>query len=246
MRANALAVNLLAILAALWSVGAAHATYDPALGRWIERDPVGYDGGDNRGNLYQYALANPGLMKDSLGLRASGGVAPDIVAGHQAALHTSANEESSDGDTESQFRACASDRDKCYLGCVVHFEGGEGSYDPRCLARCNSRYRYCVDKVIGNFRPLPSTSSECDNYAEDDYYNGARTRCFCKCAGDSQWAIYVRGCLRHLYERGVSPAVAHEICFDGAKNRQLPEPTVTLGWCFAYCSYFADIARCHP
>ena len=39
--------------------------YDPALGRFISEDPVGYDGGDS--NLYRYALNRPLHLKDPTG-----------------------------------------------------------------------------------------------------------------------------------------------------------------------------------
>ena len=41
-------------------------TYNPALGRWVTRDPIGYDGGIN---LYGYVESAPVGMMDSSGLR---------------------------------------------------------------------------------------------------------------------------------------------------------------------------------
>jgi len=43
-----------------------HRYYDPGLGRWVTRDPIGYAGDDL--NLYEYAMANPVNGTDPLGL----------------------------------------------------------------------------------------------------------------------------------------------------------------------------------
>ncbi len=40
--------------------------YDPAVGRFISEDPLGFDGGDV--NLYGYASNSPMMMIDPLGL----------------------------------------------------------------------------------------------------------------------------------------------------------------------------------
>jgi RHS repeat-associated protein len=41
--------------------------YDPVVGRWTRRDPIGFDGGDT--NLYAYVNGNPVLFVDSSGTR---------------------------------------------------------------------------------------------------------------------------------------------------------------------------------
>ncbi len=41
-------------------------TYNPVLGRWIQRDPIGYAGGIN---LYEYVLARPTIGQDPQGLQ---------------------------------------------------------------------------------------------------------------------------------------------------------------------------------
>ncbi len=40
--------------------------FDPSIGRFTQKDPIGFDGGDL--NLYRYVLNNPGMFKDPLGL----------------------------------------------------------------------------------------------------------------------------------------------------------------------------------
>ena len=44
-------------------------TYNPILGRWIQRDPIGYSGG---GNLYEYAYDNPSRYLDPTGFQSPG------------------------------------------------------------------------------------------------------------------------------------------------------------------------------
>ena len=41
-------------------------TYNPALGRWLQRDPIGYAG---RINLYEYGFGRPGIKADPSGLK---------------------------------------------------------------------------------------------------------------------------------------------------------------------------------
>ena len=89
---------------------------------------------------------------------------------------------------------------------------------------------------VGPVTSLPSNSPECDEYACSDSYAGANARCFCKCAGDSPWANYVRGCLRKLYEEGATPHSAHMRCYNAADSK-FPggQPTLTLLGCYAKC-----------
>ncbi len=48
--------------------------YDPAVGRWLNRDPIGYGGGLN---LYKYCSNNPVMGIDPLGLADDGDWALD-------------------------------------------------------------------------------------------------------------------------------------------------------------------------
>ena len=69
----------------------------------------------------------------------------------------------------------------------------------------NPRPKPKPKEPIGPVTPLPSDSPECDKYDCNDSYAGANARCFCKCAGDSPWSNYVRGCLRKLFEQVPRP-----------------------------------------
>lgn len=56
---------LLLALAFVLFISAARAGYDPTIGRWLSRDPIGEDGGLN---LYTYVGNNPIYWTDPLGL----------------------------------------------------------------------------------------------------------------------------------------------------------------------------------
>lgn len=57
---------LLATTAILVFAGAASAHYDPNIGRWLSRDPIGENDG---GNLYHFSLNSPVTFFDFLGLK---------------------------------------------------------------------------------------------------------------------------------------------------------------------------------
>jgi RHS repeat-associated protein len=46
---------------------ATYRAYNPAIGRWLSRDPIG-EGTDPTANLYAYVGGNPISLQDSLGL----------------------------------------------------------------------------------------------------------------------------------------------------------------------------------
>jgi RHS repeat-associated protein len=102
-------------------------------------------------------------------------------------------------------------------------------------------------KNPGPVNPLPSNSPECDKYPCDDRYAGANSRCFCKCAGDSPWSNYVRGCLRKLKEQQppVSNHEAHKICYNAADGMGFPggRPWTLLLYCWLHCSGSLDDLR---
>jgi RHS repeat-associated protein len=81
-------------------------------------------------------------------------------------------------------------------------------------------------------QPLPSTSSACYQYG-DETYLGVSLQCFCQCAGDSEWAQQVRGCLACAHDSGANPFVAHGMCY--ASGGLLDAPYPTLMKCTAAC-----------
>jgi hypothetical protein len=83
--------------------------------------------------------------------------------------------------------------------------------------------------------PLPSSSSACDDYGNNTYL-GDNDSCFCKCAGDSQWAQKVRGCLACEFKKtGVLGEAAHDKCYKA--NGGIPwSMVITLGYCLLKCT----------
>ena len=90
----------------------------------------------------------------------------------------------------------------------------------------------------GPVTPAGSDSPICDQYDCDDTYSGANAKCFCKCAGDSPWSNYVRGCLRKLYNQGVDPNNAHIRCYAAADKKRFEggRPVLTLARCYVKCT----------
>lgn len=82
---------------------------------------------------------------------------------------------------------------------------------------------------------LTCDTKECDKYKDDDEYFNTDAKCFCKCAGDSNWSQFVRGCVRRMYEQGVDPHHAHMLCYAMADHQGFGRPTARLAWCFAKC-----------
>jgi hypothetical protein len=57
---------IVALVAVAFVASDATAYYAPPLGRWITRDPIGYEG--SKWNLYEYATSNPIHKRDPQGL----------------------------------------------------------------------------------------------------------------------------------------------------------------------------------
>ncbi len=87
--------------------------------------------------------------------------------------------------------------------------------------------------------PLRSSSDECNKY-QDDTYLGVSLRCFCKCAGNSQWSQNVRGCLRCMEGHGVSRFTSHFECYSAADNAGLDRPELRISYCFSICLFRDD------
>ncbi len=58
-------------------------TYSPRLGRWLQRDPLGYVDGVN---MYEYVASRPLSMVDAFALSAATGAVPATVAAHVAGM----------------------------------------------------------------------------------------------------------------------------------------------------------------
>jgi len=104
------------------------------------------------------------------------------------------------------------------------------------LDACRRQWATCTQSVIPAFGPLSSDASECNQYPCDYEYAGANARCFCKCAGNSRWSQYVRGCLSELFNDGINAQLAHLTCYnmgDAFSGGVMPQ--LTLLWCWATC-----------
>jgi RHS repeat-associated protein len=96
------------------------------------------------------------------------------------------------------------------------------------LKTCSAKATYCKDAP-----PLPSNSPKCDEYGNQGYL-GDSLKCFCKCAGDSDWSQKVRACLACEHENGTEITVAHFKCYQAAGWTSAPWGTIWECWrqCF--------------
>ena len=78
---------LLAAFLVVLSANTVFAHYDPSLGRWVNRDPIGEDGGING---YSYGNNSPGRFVDLFGLTPCGDFAQSLV--NDFDKHESAND----------------------------------------------------------------------------------------------------------------------------------------------------------
>lgn len=81
--------------------------------------------------------------------------------------------------------------------------------------------------------PLKDDSKECDKYG-DKIYAATSLKCFCKCAGNSDWSQKVRGCLACEFDKGTDMGVAHKKCYAAAGGMS-KSPIITLMMCLRAC-----------
>jgi len=193
--------------------------YSPTLGRWPNHDPIDELGHQllrsqqhqktrvEAGTLYSFVRNDPMRVVDVLGEHAV-------------------------DDCWSELKDCRSEGARRYAGSdptmialYAHCEQG-----------CVNDLNRCILGAVGPDVPrLKADCAECDFYSTDDEYFNTGAKCFCKCAGNSDWSQYVRGCLRRLYDLGVSPHTAHITCDQAADLMGYDRPWGTLAYCFVKC-----------
>jgi len=196
-------------------------TYDPVVGRFDQRDPQGLKGAASRGS----AVGDRFVERDPTRQYRDG---MDLYE-YTRSTPTKFQDPSGLGATEvaNNVARCRAD----WIECTAN-----ARLDPVGVAKCAAQWAICAQDVIPPFNSLPDSSPECDKYGCKDEYQGANARCFCKCAGNSPWSQYVRGCLRQLYDQGVDPDLAHWTCYNMAHHLSGGDtPTSTLAYCYAKC-----------
>ncbi len=184
--------------------------YLPTLGRWLTRDPIGYQGGIN---LYEFVQSSPVGNVDGAGM--SGGWVPETDIG---------------GDTywvDNNTGAISYSYPAGQLAPV-----GSNTQAAPAVAPAPRGLASPPD-----FPPAPAGSPVCNKYPCSYTYMGANAQCFCKCAGNSPWSKYVRSCLANLYEFGASATLAHFSCYFWATEKfgVFGIPALTLARCYEKC-----------
>jgi hypothetical protein len=130
--------------------------------------------------------------------------------------------------TDAAFNLLACDGD--LVSCV-----NDAGINLVAIGNCNHVWADCYTNNLPPFTPLNDKSPECDNYKCTDSYVGSNAACFCKCAGNSDWSQYVRGCLRMMYVNHWSAASAHFTCCQMA-SAYYPPPVDKLAECYKLCA----------
>jgi len=98
--------------------------YDPEIGRFINKDPIGWVGGFN---MYAYVGNNPIMLTDPKGLACGGGwsdpAIPDVPSG-------------------IDFTKCCKEHDKCYEGSEI--------YNGTARWKCDLLFLNCMVLECGN------------------------------------------------------------------------------------------------
>jgi len=81
--------------------------------------------------------------------------------------------------------------------------------------------------------PEDKKSNVCSQYG-DRKYLGVNMSCFCRCAGNSDWSKYVRGCLACMDSKGVDESTAHVTCYEAA-DKKYSRPNLVIALCTAAC-----------
>lgn len=184
------------------------------LGRWTRRDPLGYVDGVS---LYEYVSSQSQSAIDPAGLRRvdSGKCFPqdwNYVGG-------------------CAFGGGGGGSNGSVLTPEGPGGGGGGGGAPPCS---DVGKIACI--IDAGLNPEPSSSSVCNSYSPCDQYLGANAGCFCRCAGNTPWAQYVRSCLACMYSIGCGNNTSHLVCY-GAADEAFPggRPDSTLASCYAQC-----------
>jgi len=185
-----------------------HRVLESVLGRWIKRDPLGYVDGMG---LAAYITSNPLTWTDAMGTQGS-----PITE-------------------ECESLVCQIDHTCC------------NNWDPLCDSIAANVCRTTTPgaapttpgAIINNCllwafnNPITSGSNKCNDYGKKSYA-GVDLHCFCHCAGDSAWSLYVRACLWCMERRGIPTGQAHDECYTKA-DLYWEAPNWTLAWCLCTC-----------
>jgi hypothetical protein len=261
MRNTRLIATLLALATFAIVVSDARAMYDAKHGRWLQRDPIGtgdivthdQQGGPRitiaaavatsarvglsgrapvsrfipRDPVVARPTASQFIPRDAANVKArisQAGLENLYVDGMNLYQYVRSNPQGyvdSLGLINAELTGCSTK----YWSCIFSLDSSRD---------CGAEWAGCVRDAMPSFSPLDDTSSACDKYGCNDTYFGAYARCFCKCAGNSDWSRYVRGCLRAMYDADADPGLAHWTCYELA-DRKYDRPYTTLAWCYAKC-----------
>jgi RHS repeat-associated protein len=154
--------------------------YDPAIGGYVESDPIGLKGGVN---TYGYVGANPLTYSDSLGLVPGTGTRPRPIPPKASAPADSGPGKCGSGLNEPfvpdnpfnfRFSGCCKDHDGCYDTCGKSRAECDDAFCGCLSSQCSPNYGAAVF-----FTCLKVARTYCDTVAEkgQPYYDAAQKKC---------------------------------------------------------------------
>ncbi|MEW6518580.1 MAG: RHS repeat-associated core domain-containing protein [Thermodesulfobacteriota bacterium] len=126
--------------------------YDPQIGRFISRDPIGFNGGDVV--LYGYAQNNPVNFVDPEGLQKIYGnwCGPDWTGGYDKPWDQLTDEEKRNVSSPiDELDSCCETHDKCYAKCRENFPCLEDDRE-MCFRQCDINLHVCPGTMNGGPR----------------------------------------------------------------------------------------------
>lgn len=208
------------ILFVLLTAQIASAYYCPSTGRWLSRDPVGEPGFQVQQMAAQMPAVTSGrwINRDPIGEQ---GKKVDTATAFLNALGIKSR-------LSKPNLSSNPDANQNTVNLYV-FVGNNP------VIAVDGFGLFGLPNVCRQPLPLPSCSSVCDSYGNEEYPGvEVSLQCFCKCAGDSPWAKAVRGCLACAHAHGVDIGTAHVECYALATLSHIP-PTATLAKCYFEC-----------
>jgi RHS repeat-associated protein len=214
--------------------------YDPAAGRWLSPDPMGWGSASLENpqslNRYAYAMNSPLSNVDPDGKECvwddgsyDSNNDPETGAVDANGQHSNCTSAGGTWVDHSNFDGMpdwCSEQDADAGTCGYDTSLPNALFDPN-----------APNNVINNAlhaAPLPVESGVCSIYGNQQYM-GASLQCVCQSAGNSAWSQDTRGCLAADYKQGVPEVVAHGSCYAGSTYRTGTFPAQTLYNAYMSC-----------
>lgn len=218
--------------------------FDPLVGVWDERDPIGYRDGSS---LYPYVSSQPIIKYDPMGLasvRSTG--CCGAISGNVPTLSVA-------GAVDVLDALCKFNYETSLLLCRISLnrqaceDGAHTSY-MLCLA---ASHLYQDSGIVTSCLLTPSpglNNTQCSWYPRIWRHLGVDMGCVCRCMPNWPWSQAMRHCLQCAMSKGATPTNAHAVCL--ALVSAISPPTTyetgMMAACISQCSRPNDPTERYP